>query len=433
MSLKLISSVFSMPLQEPSILREVVVFTATGLVIAQLVDKLSNAFFKQLPPEQRRGFYQWIWWGLGMAALAKVPDKMVALACFAIFNSLVYFRLKPQKGDCQIEPPPFFLHDLGKEVKESASLIVENEEGIKALETQFLTSTQGAILVGKPRSGKTALVEALAWKAKQGKFPETSPFHGKKFYRLDKAEFENHNIERLATCLSDLVQFTKRNKGAIIFIKDIHMLGRPSLLGGSILDQLKESVSKGDIRVIGTTTKELYHWYFNPRKERRVDDALVNPSYVSLLPKIVIEEPGGEDCFRILKHRMDHPSFQERYPHIRLSDEKLQRIIQITRQRDLNIGQPSKAIQEMERRAAKKFYQSYRLFLPYLQKAQGNVEIATQDFKQSMQRYKLGKGLVTEEEAWKNRLRNLGLDSKQAEEAWKRHLYSDLRSIASIV
>ena len=148
------------------------------------------------------------------------------------------------------------------------------------------------LLVGDPGVGKTAIVEGLAQKINDGDIPEFLKNHelyslevgnllaGSK-YRGDFEEKVKEVLEALAV-----------KKKAILFIDEAHtMKGAGNASGGSVdfANMIKPAITKGNLKVIASTTWEEYYESFEK------DRALMRRFY-----RVSVDEPSYDSTIKIL-------------------------------------------------------------------------------------------------------------------------------------
>jgi len=122
------------------------------------------------------------------------------------------------------------------------------------------------LLVGDPGVGKTAIAEGLAWNIVNGAVPEFLKEYS--VYMLDigsmlaGSKYRGDFEERFKLVLAGL-----RRKGkTIMFIDEAHMISGAGSGGGGgandLANMLKPALSKGNIKVVASTTWEEYRKYF---------------------------------------------------------------------------------------------------------------------------------------------------------------------------
>lgn len=137
---------------------------------------------------------------------------------------------------------------------------IARDEEIKQMILTLLTPEKSALLVGKPGIGKTAIVEGLAYRIKNGNVPNA--LIGWKIYKLNITSLlgsntiNGQNENRLDLIIKEIS--TKTN--IILFIDETHLLVNKS--GGmDFANQLKAGLDRGEVKMIGATTTEEYEQY----------------------------------------------------------------------------------------------------------------------------------------------------------------------------
>ncbi len=154
------------------------------------------------------------------------------------------------------------------------------------------------VFVGEAGVGKTALAEGLALQIHLGKVPAL--LKDSKVYALDMGallagtRFRGDFEQRLKAVMAAL----RKQKGAILFIDEIHTLVGAGATSGGSLDAsniLKPVLASGELKCIGATTYHDYKSYF----ER--DRALARR-----FQKIEVREPTPDETHEILKGLKSH-------------------------------------------------------------------------------------------------------------------------------
>lgn len=150
-----------------------------------------------------------------------------------------------------------------------------------------------AILVGDPGVGKTAIAEGLAKKIVDKSVPKF--LENYTIYNLDissmlaGSKYRGDFEERLKAVLLA----SEKIGNCILFIDEAHMMnGAGTNNGGSndMSNMLKSALSKGNLKVIASTTWEEYRKFFEK------DRALMRRFH-----RVTIDEPSEEDSIKILK------------------------------------------------------------------------------------------------------------------------------------
>lgn len=194
-------------------------------------------------------------------------------------------------------------------------------------------SKSNAILVGAPGVGKTSILEGLAHKIINGDVPEflkdytvfsldiTAMLAGSKY----RGDFE----ERFKLVLKALSKKTK----AILFIDEAHMMsgaGSGNNSANDLANMMKPALSKGNIKVIASTTWEEY------RKHFEKDRALMRR-----FQRITVEEPSEEVSVQILKGLR---KYYEQHHKVKIKDDALKAAVSLSVKYQADKKLPDKAI-----------------------------------------------------------------------------------------
>ncbi|BBF45318.1 ATP-dependent Clp protease ATP-binding subunit [Lachnospiraceae bacterium KM106-2] len=196
-------------------------------------------------------------------------------------------------------------------------------------------------LVGEPGVGKTAIAEGLAEKIMEGNVPET--IKDKRLVTLDlsgmvagskyRGEFE----ERIKKVIEEVM-----NDGNILlFIDEIHTIIGAGGAEGAIdaSNILKPSLARGEIQIIGATTREEY------RKHIEKDAALERR-----FQPVVIEEPSEEEAILILKGLREA---YEDHHKLKITDKAIETAVKMSSRYINDRYLPDKAIDIIDEAASK--------------------------------------------------------------------------------
>jgi len=165
---------------------------------------------------------------------------------------------------------------------------IKRDDEIKEIILTLLTPEKGALLVGKPGIGKTAIVEGLAYRIKNATVPDA--LKGWELYKINMMSLlgaiENENDNRIELLIREL----KEKKNTIIFIDEVHLLiNRNENSGVDFANMLKPALDRGTIKMIGATTTEEYETYI-----------LRDRAFNRRFQKIEIEESDAKTTVEIL-------------------------------------------------------------------------------------------------------------------------------------
>lgn len=216
----------------------------------------------------------------------------------------------------------------------------ENEIG-RIIQILSRRTKNNPCLIGEPGVGKTAIVEAIAWRICEGTVPKTMA--GKRIFSLDlsgavagskyRGEFE----ERLKNIIDEV-----QNSGNIIlFIDEIHTIVGAGGAEGSMdaSNILKPSLTKGNLQVIGATTIFEFRKYFEK-------DAALERRF----QPVTVEEPTEEQAVEILKGLK---SAYEDFHNVTISDEAIRAAVKLSSRYINDRNLPDKAIDLIDEACSK--------------------------------------------------------------------------------
>ena len=194
-------------------------------------------------------------------------------------------------------------------------------------------SKNNVILVGDPGVGKTAIAEGLAYNIVKGAVPDFLKDYT--VYNLDisamlaGSKYRGDFEERFKMVLKSL---TKKGK-TILFIDEAHMIsgaGSASNSANDLANMMKPALSKGNIKVVASTTWEEY------RKHFEKDRALMRR-----FQRITVDEPTTEMTLQILK---GIKKYYEQFHNTKIKDDALNAAIKLSVKYQADKKLPDKAI-----------------------------------------------------------------------------------------
>ena len=208
---------------------------------------------------------------------------------------------------------------------------------IKELENVALAmgrrNKNNVLLIGDPGVGKTAIAEGLAFNIVKGAVPDFlkdyTVFNLDVSAMLAGSKYRGDFEERFKFVLKAL-----QTKGkTILFIDEAHMISGAGSAGNSANDlsnMMKPALSKGNIKVVASTTWEEYRKYFEK------DRALMRR-----FQRITVEEPTPEVAVQILK---GVKKYYEQHHNVKITDDAIQSAVKLSVKYQNDKKLPDKAI-----------------------------------------------------------------------------------------
>ena len=169
---------------------------------------------------------------------------------------------------------------------------VGRDKEIRDLELILISPKKSPVITGEAGVGKTALVEGLAYRLSRGDVPNL--LKDRIIYKLTTtsllggAKYVGEMEERIRTLTDEL----HKHPEIILFIDEIHTIvgaGSTESSNNDISNMIKPFIDRGDIKIIGATTRDEYERFLLP------DRALARRFY-----PIIVDEPDPDLCLQIL-------------------------------------------------------------------------------------------------------------------------------------
>ncbi len=268
--------------------------------------------------------------GEGIAIRIFINMKLDLDTMYDTFTSKVFTKDKNNSS--------LLIEKLGINLNEKAANnetdpVIGREKEINMLEEILCRRTKNnPLLIGAPGTGKTAIIEELAKRITEGKV--SNKLQNKKIISLDMAsavagtKYRGEFEERMKKIIDEIEQ----NDNIILFIDEIHTLIGAGGAEGAIdaSNILKPALARGKIKCIGATTNDEYKKHFEKDKalERRFQI-------------ISITEPTIEETKNILTKITP---LYEKYHNVSVSNEIIDKIIELTEKYVYNRYRPDKQI-----------------------------------------------------------------------------------------
>jgi ATP-dependent Clp protease ATP-binding subunit ClpA len=250
-------------------------------------------------------------------------------------NNTVEEEEEPQNEGQSNKALSAFTTNLNEQVKKNKidPVIGRVEELENIALSMGRRSKNNVILVGDPGVGKTAIAEGLAFNIVKGAVPDFLKDYT--VYNLDisamlaGSKYRGDFEERFKAVVKAL---QKKGK-TVLFIDEAHMIsgaGSASNSANDLANMMKPALSKGNIKVVASTTWEEY------RKHFEKDRALMRR-----FQRITVDEPTQEVTLQILK---GIKKYYEEFHKVKIKDDALQAAIKLSVKFQADKKLPDKAI-----------------------------------------------------------------------------------------
>jgi ATP-dependent Clp protease ATP-binding subunit ClpC len=295
-----------------------------------------------------------------MAALGEAPDAVVARALREGGASVERLREEARRSEREwraaarppaeapgqaADPALPCLEGYGRDLTALAArgalgpVIGRRGELLQVLQILARAGRNNPVLVGEPGVGKTAIVEALAIRAAQGKDPAV--LGGKRIVELRGSALlaATHDRGTLEERVARVLAETKGRPEVIVFVDELHTVLGAGETEGRVADLLEAALGRGELRLIGATTNQEYrkHVESDPARERHFE-------------KVAVGEPSREETLEILTGL--RPCLEGRHG-VAIDDDALLAAVELSARFDPDHNLPAKAIELVETAAAR--------------------------------------------------------------------------------
>ncbi len=229
-----------------------------------------------------------------------------------------------------------FTTNLNDEVKkERVDPVIGRAEELESISLALgRRSKNNVLLVGDPGVGKTAIAEGMAFNIVSGNVPEFLKEY--EVYNLDigsmlaGSKYRGDFEERFKLVLAAL----KKKGKTIMFVDEAHMMNGAGAGGANssndLANMLKPALTKGDLKVVASTTWEEYRKFFEN------DRALMRR-----FQRVTVDEPSKEVTTDILR---GIKKYYEDYHKTTITEEAIEEAIKLSVKYQTDKKLPDKAI-----------------------------------------------------------------------------------------
>ena len=189
--------------------------------------------------------------------------------------------------------------------------VVGRDDEIRKVEIALTRRDKNnVVLLGDGGVGKSAIVDGIAMRIAKD---EVLSLKGKKILQFSlndlNATLGGYSSEGINRFIEDM----KREKDVILFVDEIHMLGRAKHL----TDLFKPLMARGDFRIIGATTPSEWNTYVSG-----------DTAFVRRFEKVIVEEPSIDDTIKIVETIA--PAY-ENFHHANFEDDTIELAVRLAK------------------------------------------------------------------------------------------------------
>lgn len=235
------------------------------------------------------------------------------------------------------DPDYSLLEDFTTDLTNKASRgllmpVVGREKEIRQMTLSLIRRDKNNVaLIGPGGVGKSAIVDGLAIKIANNEIP---PLVGKRILQFNLSELISTISGDYSKAILRLIDEMKQEKNIVLFIDEIHMLGKLK----SLTDTLKPIMARSDFRIIGATTPKEWETYIGP------DSALVRR-----FEKVLVDEPSIDETIIIIENIKES---YEKFHRVQYTKETIENAVKLSKQYLPQEKLPDSAITVLDNAAA---------------------------------------------------------------------------------
>lgn len=225
--------------------------------------------------------------------------------------------------------------------KQYEPIIGRNNEINEIIEILLRKNKNNPLLIGEPGIGKTALVEALAYKINKKEVPKE--LQNKKIILINISKIISGTRYRgeFEEKFHKMIEHFEQNQNLIIFFDEIHTIVGAGGAEGAIdaANILKPYIARNKLKIIGaTTTKEYYKSIYN--------DGALNRRFQT----VIIKEPSEKETMNIL---LNTKKYYEKFHNVHITNKQLELIVSLSTKYIKDRYNPDKSLDMLDKICSK--------------------------------------------------------------------------------
>lgn len=189
--------------------------------------------------------------------------------------------------------------------------VVGRDDEIRKVEIALTRRDKNnVVLLGDGGVGKSAIVDGIAKRIAKD---EVLSLKDKKILQFSLNDLNTTLGGYSSEGINRFIEDMKREKDVILFVDEIHMLGRAKHL----TDLFKPLMARGDFRIIGATTPSEWNTYVSG-----------DTAFVRRFEKVIVEEPSIDDTIKIVETIA--PAY-ENFHHANFEDDTIELAVRLAK------------------------------------------------------------------------------------------------------